>query len=217
MSTIPSSTFTVSIEKSPSETSGLLLSQDINNKIIVNGILNGPFENTMLQTSMEIVSVNGIRCCNGDMTSEFVKSMIDDASGQVTLIAREIVYSAVVVSSNEPPVPSAPEVLGDHTDPPPMNQQIAQYNSSQHQQIHQNFTADPPNGCRDGGRWTKIRYPGRNTFFMCLALAFWTCCLTCFGTCAFRCPIDKKDVYLVDGKVNLILFSLHYLKSNKNL
>merc|ERR1719330_1405820 len=114
-------TVTVTINKSKSESSGLFLFKDDQNRIIVNNIFSGPFQGTQLQTSMEIITVNGKSCAGMDEGS--VLSLIDGSSGKVTVVAREIAYSAVVVDGNgqsnsaTAPPPSAPPMNPAYSHP----------------------------------------------------------------------------------------------------
>jgi hypothetical protein len=193
---------TATVNKTASESSGLYLYKDEKGRIIINDVPNGTiFSNTNLQQSMEIVSVNGLGC--EGMTDDFVKSLIDDASGEVTIVAREVVYEAVIVEEEGDikvtPEPSAP--LPPVATNVPQQQYHAQQQYQNQQLIQANNSSNPPQGCRDGGRWATIRYSGNNTFLICLVLAFCTGVFSLCGTCAFLCPQDRKNVYVVDNKV----------------
>jgi hypothetical protein len=119
---------TVTVNKTASESSGLHFYKDEEGRIIINDISNGTiFSNTNLQQSMEIISVNGLGC--DGMTDDFVKSLIDDASGEVTIAAREVVYEAFIVNP-EPSAPPPPVA----TNVPPTNLQFEQQYHAQQQQ-----------------------------------------------------------------------------------
>lgn len=213
---------TITINKTPSEQSGLFLYTDEENRIIVNSIFSGVFENTELKPLMEIVSVNGISC--DGMNDDFVKSLIDDADGKVTVVAREVVYNAYVTNTSsistatpqegqhqhQGPTPSAPVMVASYQEPqqysnPPPNvpaQTIHQQNNHNHNHNVTTSTSHAPQGCIDGGQWKQIRYSGNNTFMLCLVLAFCFGIFSCCGACAYLCPQDLKDVYVVQGKVS---------------
>jgi hypothetical protein len=161
---------TATVNKTASESSGLYLYKDEEGRIIVNDIPNGTaFSNTNLQQSMEIVSVNGLGC--DGMTDDFVKSLIDDANGKVTIVARELVYEAVIVeeediemnpgSSSALPPPVAPhynthDSRSSNSAPPLTNPQVQQRQSTQTEN-RSSSRRSPPHGCINGGRWTTIR------------------------------------------------------------
>ncbi len=94
----------IEIEKRQSQPSGLYLHKDEKSRIVINAIQNGGiFSSTRLKPSMEIISVNGIYCNgnDGEMTEEFVKALIDETDGQLTIIAREIIYNAILVNQDQ--------------------------------------------------------------------------------------------------------------------
>ena len=65
-------------------------------------------------------------------------------------------------------------------------------------------TSNPPPGVMDGGQWGTVKYAGDSTNVMCLVLCLIGGFFTCCGTCAFLCPLDKKDAYLLGKKVSTL-------------
>jgi len=127
----------------------------------------------------------------------------------VTTVAQEVVYDAVVVDPNPGTMASAPpepHIAVIPSSPSPLPPPTAPGYSPQ--TPHSNCAANnntssrnPPQGCQDGGRWAQIRYSGNNTAILCVVLA---CCCGVFslcGLCAFLCPQDVKNVYVVNAKV----------------
>lgn len=63
-------------------------------------------------------------------------------------------------------------------------------------------TSYPPPGVKDGGKWGSVKYSGDSTNVMCLLLCLIGGCFTCCGACAFLCPLDTKDAYLLGNMVS---------------
>ena len=64
-------------------------------------------------------------------------------------------------------------------------------------------TSNPPPGAPDGGSWGSVKYAGETTNLMCIVLCLLGGLFTGCGTCAYLCPMDKKDGYHVGGSVSL--------------
>ena len=174
---------TVKVRKSSSQSSGLFLYKDEQNRIVVNSILSGIFENTDLKPLMEIVSVNSINC--EGMTEDFVTSLVDHADGEVTIVARDVIHEAEIIY----PTPSAPTV------PIVSNPPVAV-------PVTQNLNQRPPaNGQPSGGVWRKVRYAGDKTTCFCIILCLLFGIFSCCGAAAYACPQDMEDVYVINGKV----------------
>lgn len=179
---------TVTVTKAQFEPSGLFLYKDENNRILINGIFNGVFQNTELKPLMEILSVNGISC--EGMTDDFVVSLIDEAEGQVNVVARGVTYEAFVAHPVEQPVSTVSNTSNTTTVP-----------SQQQSLLGNERNAYPPPGCSAGGEWKQSRYPGTNTAVLCLILACVFGPYSLCGLSAYLCPQDVMDVYVHQGKV----------------
>lgn len=196
---------TITTFKTSSQSSGLFLYKDENNRIIVNGISNGVFHNTQLKPFMEILSFNGISC--DEMTVEFLMSLIDDADGNVTVVAREVIYEAsVTMNEGNATIPSAPITYTPTPSAPYIN-----FDSQIGQRIHNRTEGgmNIPRGCPPGGTWRQSRYPGTYTAMLCLVLA---CVFQWYSLCglsAYCCPQDVLDVYVVHGKVSSCSIKIH--------
>ena len=66
-------------------------------------------------------------------------------------------------------------------------------------------TSHPPPGAPDGGTWGSVKYAGDQTNLMCLVLCLLGGIFTGCGTCAYLCPMDKKDGYRVGRSVSSAL------------
>jgi hypothetical protein len=162
-SSMPLSLFpiTVSVNKSASESSGIYFYKDEEGRIIINYISNGTiFSNTNLQQSMEIISVNGLSC--DGLTDDLVKSFIDDVNGKVTIVARKVVYEAVIVEEGIEmnPEPSAPPPPVATIVPPPTNLIVEQQHHAQQQQHLNQQLIQANNGSNPSQR-------SRNSCFRC--------------------------------------------------
>lgn len=62
-------------------------------------------------------------------------------------------------------------------------------------------TSNPPPSAPDGGIWGSVTYAGNSTNMMCLVLCLLGGIFTGCGTCAYLCPMDKKDAYKIGNKV----------------
>lgn len=216
------STTIISIEKTSSEESGLFLYRDNEGRIFVNDIQNGGiFENTNLRSSMQILSVNGIQC--DGLEDVAVKSIIDEAEGEVLIEVheQETIYNAVIVDDSVTTTATGGDDGFNDNEPlaaTAVDMNIAQV--PQAERIYQNLTyrgvnngnsdfdgsismmnLRTPDGLPDGGEWAQIKYSGNHTFVMCVALAFLTGICSCCGLCAFLCPVDRKNVYVVNDRV----------------
>eukprot|EP00551_Chaetoceros_affinis_P015095 CAMPEP_0203711914 /NCGR_PEP_ID=MMETSP0091-20130426/69763_1 /ASSEMBLY_ACC=CAM_ASM_001089 /TAXON_ID=426623 /ORGANISM="Chaetoceros affinis, Strain CCMP159" /LENGTH=265 /DNA_ID=CAMNT_0050589867 /DNA_START=3 /DNA_END=800 /DNA_ORIENTATION=- len=246
-------TVTITVNKAKSESSGLFLFKDEQNRIIINSIFSGPFKDTELQSFMQILSIDGKSCTAMDEGT--VKSLLDSSSGQVTVVAQPVIYSAEVVDgrgsgggSGSAPHPSAPVDLSTNSNNPPptvpscsQSQQPAynvhqaivpvvqsstndttplsnagnpprgcqaggrwatiKYNGDKTKILCVVLAGNPPQGCQAGGRWATIKYNGDKTKILCVVLALCFGIYSGCGTCAFLCPLDNKDVYIVNGNV----------------
>jgi len=105
-------------------------------------------------------------------------------------VAQDAVISAVVVEE---------DIVVDANPPPSVPAPNAPAPAPTSNPVHAGVTH--PRGAPPGGRWSKIRYRGSGTALLCCALCWLTGPFSCFGTCAFLCPIDQEEVYVVDGKV----------------
>mmetsp|Transcript_25617 Transcript_25617/g.32285 ORF Transcript_25617/g.32285 Transcript_25617/m.32285 type:complete len:118 (+) Transcript_25617:44-397(+) len=94
---------------------------------------------------------------------------------------QEIYNAQVVDEGGAMPYPSAPVAPSDIATPLNANH--------------------PPQGCPQGGKWARVKYNGQKTWILCIALAACFNIYSGCGACAFLCPQDQKDVYVVNGKV----------------
>lgn len=204
-----SSPITITVSKSSSQSSGVYLYKDEKDRILVNSIFSGVFENTDLKPYMEIVSVNGISCHG--MTDVFVKSLLDDAGGEVTVVAQEPVYAGTVMVEEEinlssNPLPTAPSPSPVHATvvPQPVTPNTTTTSVMQQQQQLQVSTgsSNPPKGCANGGVWRRVAYAGNTTAFCCCILCLLFGVFSLCGAVAYMCPQDEMDVYVVNGKVS---------------
>mmetsp|Transcript_1177 Transcript_1177/g.1430 ORF Transcript_1177/g.1430 Transcript_1177/m.1430 type:complete len:242 (-) Transcript_1177:327-1052(-) len=207
-----------------SDKSGLYLFKDNEGRIVINDVDNGgKFANTALRSSLEIVSVNEIPCDN--MSDEFLTEIIDGSVGDVTIVAREVIYEAVVVEedivvttiSNEDPNPSAPpRPFANESASPPLPPPVVSLTSDSFDTVTSIesslstgiiptiITSNPPKHCPDGGYWGQVNYNGCKTRALCVAgcvVGYFFFPLCVLGLCAFRCPKDYERVYIVDCKV----------------
>mmetsp|Transcript_17561 Transcript_17561/g.26272 ORF Transcript_17561/g.26272 Transcript_17561/m.26272 type:complete len:229 (-) Transcript_17561:200-886(-) len=209
-------TVTITVNKAKSESSGLFLFKDEQNRIIINSIFSGPFKDTELQSFMQILSIDGKSCTAMDEGT--VKSLLDSSSGQVTVVAQPVIYSAEVVDgSGSAPHPSAPVDLSTNSNNPPPTVPSCSQSQQPAYNVHQAIVpvvqsstndttplsnaGNPPRGCQAGGRWATIKYNGDKTKILCVVLALCFGIYSGCGTCAFLCPLDNKDVYIVNGNV----------------
>jgi hypothetical protein len=169
---LPLPSITATVNKTASESSGLYLHKDEEGRIIVNDIPNGTaFSNTNLQQSMEIVSINGLGC--DGRTDDFVKSLIDVANGEVTIVAREVVEEAVIVEEEDiemnhescalpPPVAShhnTHDSKSSNSAPPLTNPQVQQQQSTQTE--NRNSLRRSPPQCKTLDKSYKLPYCDR--------------------------------------------------------
>lgn len=198
---------TIAIQKTSTEDSGLFLYKDDKGRIIINDIQRGGiFENTDLQSSLQIISVNGVSC--NDLGDADVKAMIDEAHGEVIIEVQEIIYDAIIVDGAV--------VEDNYDDNVALTATAVDIDQPfQTEQIHQNLIYRggetdlnvnemfdlPPEGLPEGGHWATIKYNGTRTMMLCFWLACCTGIFSCCGICAFLCPMDRRNVYIVNDRV----------------
>jgi hypothetical protein len=64
------------------------------------------------------------------------------------------------------------------------------------------YTSNPPPGAPDGGTWGMVKYPGEKTNVLCIILCLVGGIFTGCGACAYLCPLDEKDGYLIGNAVS---------------
>lgn len=213
---------TVTISKSSSQPAGLNFYEDEKNRILISTIVaNGIFDNTDLKPSMEIVSINGIRCHG--TTRDFVKSLIDNADGEVRVVAIDTINDAIVVvhESNNIPLPSDSSAVEQLNQDADNNVNMGSNTCRNH----------PPKGCADGGRWRLFVTQNEPQANGCCVFGVFCILILCIlgavsggsiapgpvsaGCCSTSKDHELKDAYVVDGKVGLYIHSrlCSYLKN----